>query len=85
MKNYLMKIFLLFVLSVVFQNYNPSKSFASHYFDSYQSDAPWQEQKAHLDNFAFYLKKNPEMIGYIAFFTKENQSVKKPSLALIVQ
>ncbi len=77
MKNYLCKILLLLVLVFISQNFYLSKSSAWSYFDSYQSGISWQKQVAHLDNFAIHLKKNPDNIGYIGFYTKEKESFKE--------
>ncbi len=77
MKNYLCKTILLFVLVFIFQNFHLSKSSAWSHFDSYPSSIPWQKQMAHLDNFAIHLKKYPDTIGYIGFYTKEKESFKE--------
>jgi hypothetical protein len=37
------------------------------YFDSY-GDIPWGDEKAHLDNFAFELKHDQNLIGYIIVY-----------------
>jgi hypothetical protein len=36
-------------------------------FDSY-GDIPWEEEKAHLDNFAVALRQDPELVGYIIVY-----------------
>ena len=47
------------------------------YFDEYGSQTLWWQEKIHLDNFAYFLKKHPETIGYIAFHKSPNESMKK--------
>lgn len=34
---------------------------------------PWAEEKLHLDDFAMFLKRNPDMRGYVAFYVGENE------------
>ncbi len=46
-------------------------------FDSYKSNISWINERVHLDNFAIELRKSPEMVGYIAFYTNEKTSLKK--------
>lgn len=79
MKNIVFTIVFLLSVSVMsFSKSDLSKSIlVDGLFDTYQSDISWNEERAHLDNFAIYLKKEPELIGYIYIFTKENESVRK--------
>ena len=44
-----------------------SVSAVDQWFDSYDK-LPWEEEKLRLDNFAMFLKRNPKMKGYIAFY-----------------
>ncbi len=77
-------VFLTFILTLLitpaFASFNlKSDLFKSidGLFDTYQSNVSWNEERAHLDNFAIYLKKEPELIGYIYVLSKENESVQK--------
>jgi hypothetical protein len=49
-----------------------SKS-VDEWFDSY-GKLPWEEERLHLDNFAIYLKRNPEMVGYLAYYVGDDSS-----------
>lgn len=40
---------------------------ADEWFDIY-GEISWKNEKLHLDNFAIYLNRNPDMQGYIAFY-----------------
>ncbi len=44
-------------------------------FDQYRSNIKWNEEQAHLDNFAIFLVRNPEYIGYIYLLTENDFSV----------
>lgn len=39
----------------------------SQWFDSYGAIS-WNEEKLHLDNFAYHLKQNPDQIGYLLYY-----------------
>lgn len=41
------------------------------WFDTY-GVISWESEKLHLDNFGIYLKRNPDMNGYIGFYLGEN-------------
>lgn len=76
MKTFKIQIIFLFISAFIFQFFVFQKTIATNYFDTYRNDISWNAQKAHLDNFAFYLKNNPEMTGYIAVFKTKNESLK---------
>lgn len=46
------------------------------WFDIY-SDVTVEEETVHLDNFAYFLKKDPKLIGYIGFFVGKDDKYKK--------
>jgi len=46
----------------------PGSASADQWFDSY-GKISWGEEKSRLDNFALYLKQNPDMNGYIGYWT----------------
>lgn len=74
MKNIIITIiFFLLLLTVS----SPNTVLADEYFDRYETNLSWNEQKALLGNFAIHLQKNPEYIGYIAFYVGEKDSLKK--------
>ncbi len=87
MKNIIIvSVFLLFISVVGFPKSNLLELIViDQVFDSYRSKIPWKEERAHLDNFAIFLKKNPNCIGYVFVFTKENESPKKQSLVSVAQ
>ncbi|CAN5433295.1 hypothetical protein BH20ACI1_BH20ACI1_30420 [soil metagenome] len=83
MKQIIFLVFILIVLiSPAFASFNLrfdlfTSITVDQLFDTYQSDISWNDERAHLDNFAIYLKKESELIGYIYIFSKENESVRK--------
>ena len=46
-------------------------------FDTYETFISWKYEKANLDNFAIFLMKHPETIGYVVFYTGDKDSFKK--------
>ena len=46
---------------------------ADQWFD-YYGKIPWEEERLRLDDFAMFLKRNPDMIGYMAFYVGESDS-----------
>ncbi|MEQ1642991.1 MAG: hypothetical protein ABL959_06060 [Pyrinomonadaceae bacterium] len=46
-------------------------------FDDYATFIPWQEEKIRLLNFAVSLEKDPETVGYIAYYVEEGESFQK--------
>lgn len=51
--------------------------YAQEWFDSYDPNISLERQIGSLDNFAIALQKNPEMLGYVAFYVGGKDSVKK--------
>jgi hypothetical protein len=47
-----------------------------NWFDAY-TKVSLDEEKAHLDNFAYYLRKNPNWTGYIGYFVGNGEKGKK--------
>jgi hypothetical protein len=43
-------------------------------FDEYFGKTPWNEEIFSLDNFAGYLRRNPDFIGYIAYYVGQDSS-----------
>jgi nucleosome binding factor SPN SPT16 subunit len=74
MKNRIITI--IFFLSLLVIGF-PKLVFADEYFNRYKSSIPWNEQMVSLGDFAVFLKKNPETIGYIGFYVGEKESPKK--------
>jgi hypothetical protein len=73
-----MKIIVLTIVFLVLTPLLGLKSVAADsVFDRYKSNISWNEETAHLDNFASFLGQNPEYIGYIFVFTNEAESTKK--------
>jgi len=74
MKNsVILTTFLLFLLTLGF----PKPILADEVFDRYESNISWNEQRAHLDNFAYHLQTNVKDVGYIVFYMGEKDSLKK--------
>ena len=48
-------------------------------FDRYTTFIPWNLEKAHLDDFAIYLTKHRDTIGYLVFYTGGKDSYKMVS------
>jgi hypothetical protein len=46
-------------------------------FDRYRTFISWTSERANLDNFVIALRRNPETIGYIAFYTGNDHSYDK--------
>jgi len=65
-----------FVCFLFFLSAPLSEVVADQWFDSYGAIS-WTEERLHLDNFAIYLKRNSEMIGYIGVCSNNHKfSVK---------
>ena len=70
-------IIFTFILACVMWHIHSIKAFAQlRWFDSYTYVTSEQE-KFHLDNFAYYLKKSPELTGYICYFVGKDTRYKK--------
>lgn len=63
-------------ISLTFQIESNSTFAQLRWFDIYTSVTP-KEERFHLDNFAYHLKTNPELIGYIGYFNGKNTTVKE--------
>ena len=50
------------------------KCVADQWFDSY-GDLSWEDEKAHLDNFAIALQNDPDSIGYIIVYAGRRSCV----------
>ena len=48
-------------------NHGRVRSVPDQWFDSY-GDLSWEDEKAHLDNFAIAMQHDPELVGYIIVF-----------------
>lgn len=68
---FMMKTLMIFMLVCL-----PISVAADGHFDSYLK-LPWKYEMARLDNFAIYLRQNPERVGYIVFLVGEKDSYKK--------
>src|ERR1700741_1269446 len=51
-----------------------SGEMADQWFDSY-GDLSWEDEKAHLDNFAIALQNDPDSIGYIIVYAGRRSCV----------
>jgi len=49
---------------------------ANEWFDSY-GKIPWEDERAHLHNFARFLQHDPEMMGYIGYNWRNNAEFKE--------
>lgn len=75
MKNTLIAIGFLLLFSVTsFAQSDDSEVRCGLPFDTYSYSISLNDEKAHLVNFAYYLKQNPEWIGYIFIMTNENET-----------
>jgi len=45
------------------------------WFDEY-SQVTLQQERLHLDNFAYYLQKNSDWVGYVGFYVSKTKSIK---------
>lgn len=48
-------------------------------FNSYRHDISWELEVTHLDDFAIYLKKNPDSFGCICYFVGDKETPEKVS------
>ncbi len=46
-------------------------------FEYYWHRIPWKEEVARLDNFAIFLTKNPETVGYVAYYSGKGGSRRR--------
>lgn len=46
-------------------------------FAVYSGNLAWEDEVVFLDNFAIYLKRHPEMIGYVGFYSDARMSRRK--------
>ena len=77
MKNILLTLTFLLVIPVIgFAQTDVSQPACGLPFDSYNQKTTWNEERAHLYNFAYYLKQEPEFIGYIYIFTQKDEPLK---------
>ena len=60
-------IVLVSVVSFSRTNYGRISSVVDQWFDSY-GNISWEDEKAHLDNFAIALHQDPNLIGYIIVY-----------------
>jgi len=60
-------IALVSVVSFTRTNHGWISSVADQWFDSY-GNISWEDEKAHLDNFAIALQQDPNLIGYIIVY-----------------
>ncbi len=75
-----MKLTILIALLLFFSQFGlpkftiTSSAKAQEPFDRYHTFKPWKDEIFDLDNFAIFLRKNPETIGYIAFYVGDKDS-----------
>jgi hypothetical protein len=72
--NFVLSTLIILVLSAILCSTAPAQSGRGEPFDEYLLNASWREQTFHLDNFAFFLKRNPETIGFIFLYTRSGES-----------
>jgi hypothetical protein len=60
-------ISLVSVVWVNGSNYRPLPTMPDKWFDSYGA-LNWEDEKAHLDNFAIALQRDPNLVGYILVY-----------------
>jgi hypothetical protein len=77
MKILLKTAFRIFILLFVSFLHSGTSAMSQDRFDSYNSDIGWKDEMVRLDNFAIYLNKHPEMIGYIGFYVGGKDTTKK--------
>lgn len=78
MKRLLITVIFLFISATAFGKSDLSKFMVpDEAFNRYRSDLPWKQQMALLGDFAVFLQRNPETIGYILIHTGERDSPKK--------
>jgi hypothetical protein len=70
-------LFLLLIPIVGFSKHTTFKSVKVDQWFDYYGDITWQEEKAHLINFALYLRQNPDEVGYIAFHIGKKDKSKE--------
>lgn len=69
MKIDLQRLLLCGLVITIFAQLNPAQV---RWFDQY-SNVTRVEEEFHLNNFAYYLQKDPDLIGYIAFKVGKNE------------
>ncbi len=72
-------LFLLFgvILLTGFQTFSQTSLVSPEPIDTYGHEVSWKTERFSLDNSAFFLKKYPEKVGYIAFFIGDNENFQK--------
>ena len=79
MKNTLIAIVFLLLFSVVsFAQSDDSEVRCGLPFSSYSFKISWNDERAVLYDFAYHLKEDPELIGYIFIMTNENENIGNP-------
>lgn len=46
-------------------------------FDYYSHRIPWKEEISRLDNFAIFLLRNPETVGFLAYYSGPDSSRRR--------
>lgn len=78
MKNTLFILaFLLIFSALSFAQSDDSARRCGLPFASYNYKISWNDERAQLSNFAYYLKNDSALIGYIFIFTKETASTAR--------
>ena len=65
------------VVSLVFSVSGLRDARADEPFDSYNTNISWNEERARLENFAIFLKRNPDYVGGVYVFPGKTETVKK--------
>src|SRR3712207_2657291 len=52
----------------------PAQSYP--FFDDYEN-LSWKDEMSRLDNFSIYLRRNPELLGYIVFYVGKKGSYER--------
>jgi hypothetical protein len=66
----------IYALTLVCISFLSQNIFADQYFATYYGFTTWEEEQVYLLQLGIYLQKNPELVGYIAFFVGEKDKLK---------
>lgn len=81
MKNILFTLAFLLIFPVLsFAQSDVSEPACGMPFGSYDYKTSWNDERAQLFNFAFYLKNDSELVGYIFVLKNENETIGKARL-----
>jgi hypothetical protein len=71
-----MSIFIIFIVGLCVCTTTIAQDVQGSPFSEYLSNASWKEQTFFLDDFAIFLNKHPETVGFIFLYARSGDSKK---------